>query len=152
PSTPGLDLSRHGAHRRHRSAGGRENRRHTSGHPGRARGEMRSRHWRDIRDALARTARSVRRRTDRSLVRSVAAGRCGVTPARRAWRWSALPVVLLAATALARQTSAPEAAVVEHVLMIGIDGLSPEGIRKTETPVLNGLMKDGAYTLHARAV
>jgi arylsulfatase A-like enzyme len=41
---------------------------------------------------------------------------------------------------------------VEHVVIIGVDGLSPDGIRKAATPNLHQLMKSGASTLHARAV
>jgi hypothetical protein len=41
---------------------------------------------------------------------------------------------------------------VEHVVIIGVDGLSPDGSRKAKTPTLNRMMKDGAFTLHARAV
>ena len=41
---------------------------------------------------------------------------------------------------------------VEHVVIIGVDGLSPDGIRKAKTPTLNRMMKEGAFTLHARGV
>src|SRR5262245_21793604 len=54
--------------------------------------------------------------------------------------------------ALWQAAPAPAAVPVEHVLLVGIDGLSPEGIRRTETPALRELMATGAYTLHARAV
>ena len=40
----------------------------------------------------------------------------------------------------------------DHVVILGFDGLSPDGIQKTETPVLHDLMRHGAYTLHARGV
>src|SRR5271168_3442225 len=39
-----------------------------------------------------------------------------------------------------------------HVVVIGVDGLSPDGIQKAATPHLHALMKAGASTLHARAV
>jgi predicted AlkP superfamily pyrophosphatase or phosphodiesterase len=41
---------------------------------------------------------------------------------------------------------------VEHVVIIGVDGLSPDGVRKAATPILHQLMKTGASTLHARGV
>jgi predicted AlkP superfamily pyrophosphatase or phosphodiesterase len=41
---------------------------------------------------------------------------------------------------------------VEHVVIIGVDGLSPDGVRKAKVPNLDRLMKEGAYTLHARGV
>ena len=40
----------------------------------------------------------------------------------------------------------------EHVVMIGLDGFSPDGIRNANTPVLDQLMATGAYTLRARGV
>lgn len=41
---------------------------------------------------------------------------------------------------------------VEHVLLIGVDGLSPEGVRRAETPHLDRLRQTGAWTFKARAV
>ena len=41
---------------------------------------------------------------------------------------------------------------VEHVVVIGVDGLSPEGIKRAKTPVLHKMMAEGASTLHARGV
>ena len=41
---------------------------------------------------------------------------------------------------------------VEHVIIIGVDGMSPDGIRKADTPIMDNLMENGAFTLHARNV
>jgi len=41
---------------------------------------------------------------------------------------------------------------VEHVVLIGIDGLSPAGIHASNTPQFDELVKEGASTMHARAV
>jgi predicted AlkP superfamily pyrophosphatase or phosphodiesterase len=41
---------------------------------------------------------------------------------------------------------------VEHVVVIGIDGLSPDGIAKAKTPTFARLAKQGASTMHARGV
>ena len=41
---------------------------------------------------------------------------------------------------------------VKHVVIIGCDGMSPDGIQKAETPNMDALMQRGAYTMHARAV
>jgi hypothetical protein len=41
---------------------------------------------------------------------------------------------------------------VEHVIVIGVDGMSPDGVMKANTPVMDELMKTGAYTLNARGV
>ena len=39
-----------------------------------------------------------------------------------------------------------------HMLIIGVDGLSPDGIRTAATPHLDRLLQRGAHTFHARAV
>jgi arylsulfatase A-like enzyme len=41
---------------------------------------------------------------------------------------------------------------VEHVVVIGVDGLNPNGIRVADTPSFDKLIKGGAHTFHARAV
>jgi predicted AlkP superfamily pyrophosphatase or phosphodiesterase len=44
------------------------------------------------------------------------------------------------------------AAVVEHVVVIGVDALGPIGIEKAETPHLDALIAKGAHTFEARSV
>lgn len=39
-----------------------------------------------------------------------------------------------------------------HVIVIGVDGLSPDGVIKAETPVLDDMMAKGSWSLHARGV
>ena len=41
---------------------------------------------------------------------------------------------------------------IEHVVIIGVDGLSPDGVQKAHTPALNHMIQNGAYSLAARAV
>lgn len=41
---------------------------------------------------------------------------------------------------------------VRHVVVIGVDGMSPDGIQKAPTPVMDRLMREGAFTMHARSV
>ncbi|MDE0467251.1 MAG: alkaline phosphatase [Candidatus Poribacteria bacterium] len=41
---------------------------------------------------------------------------------------------------------------VEHVVIIGCDGLSPDGVQNAKTPNMDDLMQRGAYTLRARGV
>lgn len=41
---------------------------------------------------------------------------------------------------------------VEHVIVIGIDGMSPDGIANAKTPVMDELMKKGSFSMHARSV
>ena len=40
----------------------------------------------------------------------------------------------------------------EHVIVIGVDALSPNGIINARTPVMDEIMAQGAYTLNARGV
>ena len=40
----------------------------------------------------------------------------------------------------------------EHVIIIGVDAMSPDGIINADTPVLDEIMLNGAYTLNARGV
>lgn len=41
---------------------------------------------------------------------------------------------------------------IEHVIIIGIDGMSPDGIENANTPEMDKLMKYGAFTMNARNV
>lgn len=40
----------------------------------------------------------------------------------------------------------------DHVVILGFDCMSPDGIQKAKTPVIHDLMSNGAWTLHARGV
>ena len=60
--------------------------------------------------------------------------------------FAALVILSSAVTAVAQVPGA------RHVVIVGVDGLSPDGIRKADTPTLHRMMKSGASTLHARAV
>ena len=42
--------------------------------------------------------------------------------------------------------------IAEHVIVIGIDGMSPNGIMNAETPNIDFLVENGASTMNARAV
>ncbi|BDD10301.1 hypothetical protein FUAX_27330 [Fulvitalea axinellae] len=63
-----------------------------------------------------------------------------------------LPVLGLCLAMLASCTRQASTRRADHVVLIGIDGLSVAGVRNAETPVLDSLMNAGAYTLRARAV
>ena len=41
---------------------------------------------------------------------------------------------------------------VKHVIVIGCDGMSPDGIKKASTPNMDKMMAEGAYTLRARGI
>ncbi|SDQ19241.1 Fn3 associated [Flagellimonas zhangzhouensis] len=41
---------------------------------------------------------------------------------------------------------------IEHIVVIGIDGMSPNGIQKANTPMMDSMIQNGAATLHARSV
>ena len=40
----------------------------------------------------------------------------------------------------------------KHVIVIGVDAMSPDGVQKTHTPNINQLIKTGATSMHARGV
>ncbi len=66
-----------------------------------------------------------------------------------------LSLGLLTSCQMPHSTQAREAARAlrpEHVIIVGCDGMSPDGIVKANTPNMHGLMKRGAFTLHARGV
>jgi hypothetical protein len=41
---------------------------------------------------------------------------------------------------------------VSHVIIIGVDGMSTDGVIKADTPTLHDMMNRGSWTLHARGV
>ncbi|MEZ4828282.1 MAG: alkaline phosphatase [Bacteroidia bacterium] len=61
-----------------------------------------------------------------------------------------LPLLSLLAACTKPHVTQPQG--IRHVVVIGVDGLSPDGIRKAKTPNLDFLMKEGAFSLHARSV
>ncbi len=62
-----------------------------------------------------------------------------------------LASALAAVTGLgASPVSAAEKA--RHVIIIGVDGLSPDGVMRAETPTLRNMMANGSWSLHARGV
>lgn len=42
--------------------------------------------------------------------------------------------------------------IVKHVVVIGFDGLSPNGLQNAITPTFDKVISEGAYSMHARAV
>lgn len=58
----------------------------------------------------------------------------------------------LLAVTLAALSVAPAPAAVKHMVVIGIDGLSPDGLRKATVPNINRLREQGAWTYQARGV
>lgn len=41
---------------------------------------------------------------------------------------------------------------IEHIVIIGVDGMSPNGIQKAHTPMMDSMIQNGAATMHARSV
>ncbi len=46
----------------------------------------------------------------------------------------------------------PDLEGIKHIVVIGVDALSPDGIQKARTPALDHVIQNGAYSLAARAV
>ncbi|WP_426039333.1 alkaline phosphatase family protein [Brevundimonas sp. DC300-4] len=63
-------------------------------------------------------------------------------------------VVAFTAAAMAGMgpASSVAAQTVRHVIVIGVDGLSPDGVMKADTPTLDNMMANGSWSLHARGV
>ncbi|MEW2920918.1 alkaline phosphatase family protein [Muricauda sp. ANG21] len=41
---------------------------------------------------------------------------------------------------------------INHIVVVGVDGMSPNGIQNANTPMLDSMIQNGAATMHARAV
>lgn len=52
----------------------------------------------------------------------------------------------------APKTKEPKLEAPKHIVIIGVDGMSPNGIINAPTPNMDYLMENGSFTLHARAV
>jgi hypothetical protein len=67
-----------------------------------------------------------------------------------------LGLALLAATGISLADSSSRqsesAGEVKHVIIVGVDGMSPDGVQKADTPHMHRLMQTGSWTLHARGV
>lgn len=48
--------------------------------------------------------------------------------------------------------SAAQQSAIDHVIVIGIDGMSPDGVQKAETPTIDSILKVAAYTWKCEAV
>ena len=73
---------------------------------------------------------------------------------KKRWGFNVLAITLLVGLMFFGFTSEVISQVpgVNHVVIIGCDGLSPDGIQKAKTPNMDSLMQRGAYTMHARGV
>lgn len=60
--------------------------------------------------------------------------------------------MILAAIASMVATPATAQQAIQHVIVIGVDGMSPDGIQNAQTPVMDKLIAQGASTMTARAV
>lgn len=54
-------------------------------------------------------------------------------------------------TGVAHAEPVPQAKVA-HVIIVGVDGMSTDGVLKADTPVMHDMMKHGSWTMHARGV
>ncbi|HET7180466.1 MAG TPA: alkaline phosphatase family protein [Chryseosolibacter sp.] len=61
-----------------------------------------------------------------------------------------LLILLTGCTSTPREAQRP--AGVKHVIVVGVDGMSPYGVQQANTPVMDDMMKNGAWTLNARGV
>ena len=66
--------------------------------------------------------------------------------------WTALFWTAVLVETLVAQESMGAVAGVEHVVVIGCDGMGSIAFQNSNTPVMRRLMQEGSYTLHARGV
>lgn len=66
----------------------------------------------------------------------------------------ALPLLVATSALLASAgwCGAAAAERAKHVIIIGVDGLSPDGVTKAQAPALHDMMKKGGWSMHARGV
>jgi len=64
----------------------------------------------------------------------------------------ALSLVLLTVLVFACDKTDKKEFAIDHVVVIGVDGMSPDGIRKASTPMLDSMVQNGAATMQARSV
>jgi hypothetical protein len=64
----------------------------------------------------------------------------------------ALCLFLLAVLVFACDKTDKKGFTVDHVVVIGVDGMSPDGIRNANTPMLDSMVQNGAVTMQARSV
>lgn len=48
--------------------------------------------------------------------------------------------------------NAQEVNTIKHIVVIGVDGMSPDGIKNAHTPTMDNMITNGAHTFRARAV
>lgn len=65
---------------------------------------------------------------------------------------SPISAILVAAAILILACSAPNQQKAKHIVLIGVDGMSPDGIRNANTPVMDELMANGTHSFTARSV
>lgn len=66
----------------------------------------------------------------------------------RPLNWLALAVTLVAGWPAAQA----QLRGVKHLVVIGCDGMSPDGVLNAKSPVMRRMMAEGSFTLHARGV
>ena len=62
--------------------------------------------------------------------------------------------IALLARGCATASSAPAMPIgrASHVIVVGVDGMSPDGVEKADTPQMHRLLQSGSWTMHARGV
>ncbi|AYB32600.1 beta-glucosidase [Chryseolinea soli] len=61
-------------------------------------------------------------------------------------------LLAIASACTSSPESNPSVAGIEHIIIIGVDGMSPDGVLHAESPNMHYFMEHGSHTMHARAV
>lgn len=63
-----------------------------------------------------------------------------------------LTIILLSACTERKKKALSAVDSIKHVIVIGVDGMSPNGIQEANTPMLDSMIQKGASTMQARSV
>jgi len=70
---------------------------------------------------------------------------------RQSWLFF-IAIIITVASSMDAASAEAQDAIAEHVVVIGVDGMSPDGIANADTPTMDTLITNGASTMTARAV
>lgn len=67
-------------------------------------------------------------------------------------RGLALSIAMLSISMWSASASAEPERRASHVIVIGVDGLSPDGVKNAQTPNIDEMMNNGSWSMGARGV
>lgn len=71
---------------------------------------------------------------------------------KQSGRFTSLILIVVLLALACTSSPNPHKKYAKHIILIGVDGMSPDGMRKANTPIMDELMKNGTHSFTARAV